>query len=222
MPCCDDASCATEATRGATADPGWRRVLWIALAVNAVLFLAEIVAGAAAGSVSLQADALDFLADTANYAISLSVAGLALAGRARAAAVKGASMLTLALWVLTSTAWHAWHGTLPRAEVIGVVGLIALAANGGVAALLWRYRGGEANRRSAWICARNDAVGNVAVLLAAGGVFGSGAGWPDVAVAAVMGALGLTGGWQIVRQARGERARLTPRPVPARAAPSAR
>jgi len=172
--------------------------------------------------VSLQADALDFLADTANYAISLSVAGLALTGRARAAAVKGASMLTLALWVLGSTAWHAWYGTLPQAEVMGVVGVMALAANGGVAALLWRYRDGEANRRSAWICARNDAVGNVAVLLAAGGVFGSGAGWPDVAVAAVMGALGLSGGWQIVRQARGELARLTPRPAPARAAPSAR
>ena len=131
-------------------------------------------------------------------------------------------MIALALWVLTSTVWHAWYGTLPRAEVMGVVGLIALAANGGMAALLWRYRGDEANRRSAWICARNDAVGNVAVLLAAGGVFGSGAGWPDVAVAAVMGALGLTGGWQIVRQARGERAFLTPRPASAPATPSAR
>ena len=106
--------------------------------------------------------------------------------------------------VLTSTAWHAVHGTLPRAEVMGVVGAAALIANGGVALMLYRFRGGDANMRSVWICSRNDAIGNLAVLLAALGVFGTGTLWPDAVVAAVMGGLGLSGGWQIVTQARGE------------------
>lgn len=185
-------------------DARWRRVLWVALVVNAGFFLAEIVAGAAAGSAALQADALDFLGDAANYAVSLGVAGMALAWRSRAALAKGGTMLALAAWVLGNTAWHAYAGTLPRAEVMGVVGVAALLANGGVALMLWRHRGGDANRRSAWICSRNDAVGNAVVLLAAVGVFGTGTGWPDVIVAAVMGALGLQGGWQIVRQARAE------------------
>ena len=167
-------------------------------------FVAEIVAGAAAGSAALQADALDFFGDAANYAISLGVAGMALTWRARAALAKGGTLIAFALWVLGSTAWHAFHGTLPRAEVMGVVGIAALIANGGVALMLYRFRTGDANMRSVWICSRNDAVGNLAVMLAAMGVFGTGTGWPDVIVAAIMGGLGLWGGWQIVRQARGE------------------
>lgn len=195
-------------------DASWRRVLWVALAVNAGFFVAEIVAGAAAGSAALQADALDFLGDAANYAISLGVAGMALAWRSRAAFAKGGTLLALALWVLVSAAWHAYAGVLPRAEVMGVVGVAALLGNGGVALMLWRHRSGDANRRSAWICSRNDAVGNPVVLLAAAGVFGTGTGWPDVIVAAVMGALGLQGGISIVRQAcaelRGGEASLVP------------
>jgi Co/Zn/Cd efflux system component len=166
--------------------------------------VAEIVAGAAAGSAALQADALDFFGDAANYAISLGVAGMALTWRARAAVAKGSTLLAFALWVLGSTAWHAVHGTLPRADVMGVVGIAALIANGGVAVMLYRFRTGDANMRSVWICSRNDAVGNAAVLLAAMGVFGTGTGWPDVIVAAIMGGLGLWGGLQIVTQARGE------------------
>jgi Co/Zn/Cd efflux system component len=184
--------------------PRWHRALWIALLVNAGFFLAEIVAGAAAGSASLQADALDFSGDAANYAISLGVAGMVLAWRARAALVKGWTLLIFAAWVLGSTAWHAWFGTLPRAEVMGVVGVAALLANGGVALMLYRFRDGDANMRSVWICSRNDAIGNLAVLLAAAGVFGTGTGWPDVIVAAIMGGLGLQGGWQITRLAHRE------------------
>lgn len=202
MACCHDASCATDAT--APVNPTWRRVLWFALVINAGFFVAEIVAGAAAGSAALQADALDFLGDAANYAISLGVAGLALRWRARAAVVKGATLLAFALWVLGNTAWHAWIGTLPQAEIMGVIGVAAVVANGGVALMLWRFRSGDANARSAWICSRNDVIGNLAVLLAAAGVFGTSTGWPDVAVAAVMGGLGLQGGFQIVRQARRE------------------
>jgi Co/Zn/Cd efflux system component len=205
MACCHDSCCSSSASSlPATASSRWRRALWIALLVNAGFFLAEIVAGAAAGSASLQADALDFFGDAANYAISLGVAGMALHWRARAALVKGGTLLAFALWVLGSTAWHAWFGTLPQAEVMGVVGVAALLANGGVAVMLYRFRSGDANMRSVWICSRNDAIGNLAVMLAAAGVFGTGTGWPDVIVAAIMGGLGLQGGWQIVRQARAE------------------
>jgi Co/Zn/Cd efflux system component len=199
--CCNDHHCSD--TRPLDS-PAWRRALWIALAINAGMFMAEIVAGAAAGSASLQADALDFLGDSANYTISLGVAGMALTWRARAALLKGASLGLLGLFVLVSTAWHAWAGTLPEAGVMGVVGLLALLANAGVAVLLYRFQSGDANMRSVWICSRNDAVGNLAVLLAAAGVFGTGTGWPDLIVAAIMALLGISGGWQIVRQAASE------------------
>jgi Co/Zn/Cd efflux system component len=211
MACCHDSACSPTAPAGALNSPRWRRALWIALAVNAAFFMVEIVAGAAAGSASLQADALDFFGDAANYAISLGVAGMALAWRARAALAKGGTLLLFALWVLGSTAWHALHGTLPQAEIMSVVGIAALIANGGVALMLYRFRAGDANMRSVWICSRNDVVGNLAVMLAAIGVFGSGTGWPDVIVAAIMGGLGLWGGWQIVSQARAE---LRPMPAP--------
>ncbi len=208
--CCHDDHCSAPEPGGA--DPRWQRALWIALAVNAGMFALEIAAGVAAGSASLQADALDFLGDAANYAISLGVAGMALAWRARAALLKGASLGVLGLWVVATTVWHAIAGTLPSAETMGAVGVLALAANAGVALMLYRWRGGDANMRSVWICSRNDAIGNVAVVLAAAGVFGTGTGWPDIIVASVMAALGLTGGWQIMRQAtgelRGERHRL--------------
>lgn len=202
MACCHD-SCFADSSRDLNS-PRWRRALWVALAVNAGFFLAEITAGAVSGSVSLQADALDFFGDAANYVISLGVAGVALAWRSRAALVKGGTMLAFALWVLGSTAWHAWDGTLPQPGVMGAVGAAALAANGGIALMLYRFRAGDANMRSVWICSRNDTIGNLAVLLSAAGVFGTGTGWPDVIVAAVMGGLGFQGGWQIMRQARRE------------------
>ena len=201
MPCCSDANCAGSQPMNS---PRWRQALWIALIINAGFFLAEIVAGAAAGSAALQADALDFFGDAANYGISLGVAGMALSWRSRASVAKGGTMIVFALWVLGSTAWHLVHGGLPRAEVMGVVGLLALTANGGVALMLYQFRTGDANMRSVWICSRNDALGNAAVLMAALGVFGTGTNWPDIIVAAIMGGLGLWGGLQIVNQARGE------------------
>jgi Co/Zn/Cd efflux system component len=204
MACCHDSTCSAAASSEALNTPRWRRALWIALSVNAAFFVGEIVAGAAAGSAALQADALDFFGDAANYAISLGVAGMALAWRSRAALAKGGTLIAFALWVIASTAWHAFYGTLPRAEVMGEVGVGALIANGGVALMLYRFRTGDANMRSVWICSRNDAAGNLAVLFAAMGVFGTGTGWPDVIVAAIMGGLGLWGGWQILNQARGE------------------
>jgi Co/Zn/Cd efflux system component len=198
---CHDHCCGE--THGSNS-PVWRRALWVALVVNVTMFLAEIGAGLAAGSTSLQADSLDFLGDAANYAISLTVTGMALTWRARAALLKGMSLFALGLWVMGATTVHAYYGMLPKAEVMGIVGAIALLANGTVAVMLYRFRGGDANMRSVWICSRNDAIGNVAVLLAAGGVFDTGTGWPDVMVASIMAALALSGGWQIIRHSLSE------------------
>ena len=143
---------------------GYRRVLWAVLAINAIMFLVEIGAGVAAGSASLQADALDFFGDAANYAISLLVIGMALRYRAYAALGKGVSMAVFGLWVIGTVVWHAAHGTLPSAITMGAVGVAAFAANAASFALLWAYREGDANMRSAWICTRNDSIGNLAVL----------------------------------------------------------
>ncbi|MCK1639245.1 cation transporter [Bradyrhizobium sp. 157] len=190
-------------------DPTYRRVLCAVLGINAVMFLAEIGAGLAAGSASLQADALDFLGDAANYAISLFVVGMALRYRASAALAKGVTMGAFGLWVIGMVIWHAMHGTLPSAFAMGAVGVAALAANIVSFGLLWAYRNGDANMRSAWICTRNDVLGNLAVLLAALGVFGTGTGWPDVIVAASMAGLALQGAFLVVRQSTTElRARL--------------
>ena len=179
----------------------YRRVLWMVLAINAAMFTVEIGAGVAAGSASLQADALDFLGDAANYAISLFVVGMTLRYRAAAALAKGATMGLFGLWVMGVTGWHAWHGTFPEAGTMSAVGTAALAANGASFALLWAHRGGDANMRSAWICTRTDVIGNLAVLAAALGVCGTGTGWPDLVVAAIMAALALQGAWVIGRQA---------------------
>jgi Co/Zn/Cd efflux system component len=182
----------------------YRRVLWAVLAINAVMFLIEVAAGLAAGSASLQADALDFLGDSANYAISLLVVGMALRYRASAALAKGATMGAFGLWVITTVIWNALHGTLPSAFTMGAVGITALVANAASFALLWAFREGDANMRSAWICTRNDVVGNLAVLLAAAGVFGTGTGWPDLVVATIMAALALQGAALVIQQAWGE------------------
>ena len=181
-----------------------RRILWIALAVNAGMFLLEVVAGAHARSSSLQADALDFLADAANYAVSLFVVGAALHRRARAALLKGTSMGVFGVWVLGHTLYQAATGTVPRADVMGAVGAVALLANVLVLGLLVSFRRGDSNMRSVWLCSRNDVIGNVAVLLAASGVFATKTGWPDVVVALAMAGLALVAAAQVVRQARRE------------------
>jgi Co/Zn/Cd efflux system component len=168
------------------------------------MFVVEVGAGLAAGSASLQADALDFLGDAANYAISLLVVGMALRYRASAALAKGATMGVFGLWVVATVIWHALHGTLPSAVTMGAVGFAALAANAVSFALLWTHRHGDANMRSAWICTRNDVLGNLAVLLAALGVFGTGTGWPDIAVAAIMASLAMQGSATVIHQSLGE------------------
>ncbi len=193
-----------QACHAARAEASYRRVLWTVLAINAAMFLIEAGAGLGAGSVALQADALDFLGDAANYGISLFVLGMAIRWRARAALVKGASMGLFGLWVLGATAYNVIFLKLPDALVMGSVGALALLANGLVALLLFRYRGGDSNRRSVWLCSRNDAIGNFAVLAAASGVFATGTAWPDLAVASIMATLAVWAAVQGVHQAVAE------------------
>jgi Co/Zn/Cd efflux system component len=182
----------------------YRRVLWAVLAINAAMFAVEIGAGLHAGSVSLLADALDFLGDAANYGISLFVVGMALRYRAGAALAKGTTMGLFGLWILAAAIWHLYSGIKPEAVTMGAVGIAAFAANALSFGLLWAYRDGDSNMRSAWICTRNDVLGNLAVLLAAIGVFGTGTGWPDVAVAVVMAGLAIQGAWLVIRHAMSE------------------
>lgn len=185
-------------------DPRWRRALWVALGLNVAMFVVEFLAGSSAESRALQADALDFLGDSANYAISLTVASMALVWRARSALVKGLTLFAFGGWVLTTAIVALVNGTVPQPETMGIVGLTALAVNLGVAFMLYSFRTGDANMRSVWICSRNDAIGNIAVMIAAFGVFKMGSALPDLAVAGLLAALAISGGLQIIRQSLGE------------------
>ena len=182
----------------------YRRVLWIALAVNAAMFAVELSAGFTSGSLSLIADAIDFAGDALNYGVSLAVLASAMAWRARAAMLKAVSMMGVGVYVLGQAIWSIWNGGTPDAPTMGVVALMALVANVGVAWMLYAFREGDANMRSVWLCSRNDAIGNVAVMLAALGVLGTRTAWPDLAVALVMALLAISGGWSVLRQARAE------------------
>jgi Co/Zn/Cd efflux system component len=194
-------------------DPAYRRILWIALVVNALMFGVELLGGWASGSVSLLADAVDFFGDAANYGVSLFVLGMAPIWRSRTALVKGATMGGYGVFVIGTALWHLAAGTVPAATTMGAIGLAALAANVLVAALLFAYRNGDSNMRSVWLCTRNDAIGNIAVMLAALGVWKSGSGLPDLFVAGVMGVLGLTAARSVIIQARGEMNAASPAPA---------
>ena len=192
------------ATEFDASSPRLRRVLWIALILNAAMFAVEIVGGLKSGSVSLLADAVDFAGDAANYALSLAVLSMGLLWRARAAWIKGATMGAYGAFVLGKAAWAAAAGSVPEPITMGAIALLALAVNAGVAGMLFSFREGDANLRSVWLCSRNDAIGNVAVGIAALGVFGTGTAWPDLMVASVMATLALTASVSVLRQARGE------------------
>lgn len=182
----------------------YKRALLAVIAINASMFVVEMAAGLFAGSHALKADALDFLGDTLTYAITLAVVGAPLVWRSRAALFKGLSLGAMGLWVLGSTLYHVLVLGLPRAEMMGAIGALALAANLTSVLLLVKYRDGDANVRSVWLCSRNDAIGNVAVMAAAGGVWASGTPWPDLAVAAIMASLFLWSSTRITQQALGE------------------
>ncbi len=180
--------------------PGYKLRLWLVIVINASMFFLEVVAGAISGSQALQADALDFFADATTYGISLAVIGTTIAVRSRAALLKAASLTLMALWVLGSTVYHVLILDVPRAEIMGAIGILALAANVASVLILVRHKDGDANVRSVWLCSRNDAIGNVAVMLAAIGVWYTGTKWPDLLVAAIMAGLFLTSSLQILRQ----------------------
>jgi len=196
--------CCAHAPAAPGGDPGYRRVLWTALAVNGGMFLVELASGQFARSASLQADAVDFLGDAATYAITLYVLAMPLAVRAWAAMAKAASMGAFGLWAIGNGVWHLASGNLPEPAVMGPVAVLACAANVAVALLLYRHRGGDANRRSVWLCSRNDAIANVAVMGAAVAVAAGGSGWPDALVAFAIAGLALMGAVQVARQAAGE------------------
>lgn len=185
--------------------PAFRRALWLVIAINATMFCVEMIAGALAHSQALKADALDFLGDTLTYGISLFVIGMSLQVRATAALIKGISLAVMGVWVFGSTVYHIVVLGIPIAPVMGVVGFLALAANIASVFILMRYRDGDANVRSVWLCSRNDALGNLAVMMAAVGVVVTGTAWPDLVVAGLMAALFLWSSIQIIRQALQER-----------------
>lgn len=183
----------------------YKRRLWIVIAINAAMFAVEMTAGQLARSQALQADALDFLGDALTYGISLAVIGASIRIRTNAALVKALSLLLMGLWVLGSTIYRVIYVGVPEAEIMGMIGLLALIANLASVMLLIRYKDGDANVRSVWLCSRNDAIGNVAVMIAALGVWGTATGWPDLIVAGIMASLFLSSATQIFRQALAER-----------------
>ena len=188
---------------GLSAD--YKRRLWLVIAINAIMFVVEMMAGHLAKSQALQADALDFLGDSLTYGISLAVIGASVQVRTNAALVKGISLLFMGLWVFGSTTYRVFYVGVPEAQVMGIVGFLALLANLASVLLLVRYKDGDANVRSVWLCSRNDAIGNVAVMFAALGVWGTASGWPDLIVAIIMAGLFLSSAFQIMRQALAER-----------------
>lgn len=202
---CQSSGCCGANVRFDGLDKRYIRVLWIVIAINAAMFLIEIAAGYYGGSQALQADALDFLGDTLTYGISLAVIGKSLKVRSSAALLKGLSLTGMGIWVIASTAYRVIVLALPHAEVMGSIAFLALAANITSAALLMRYKDGDANVRSVWLCSRNDAIGNVLVLLAAVAVWGTNSAWPDLIVAAVMAGVFLSSATQILQQAWAER-----------------
>lgn len=194
--------CNANHAKSALEDGRFRKALWIALLINASMFIIEIIAGFNASSASLLADAIDFLGDSANYVISLSVLSMGMLWRSRAALIKGSTMLLFGIAVLLKVLWDAFNGQTPEPVTMGIIGLLALIANVTVAIMLYTFRSGDADMRSVWLCSRNDAIGNVAVMIAAVGVLSSGQAWPDLLVAAIMGLLATSSGISVIKQAR--------------------
>ena len=197
-------ACSCSAPEPKSPAPGFRKALWIALWVNLAMFVVEGIASLSSGSVSLMADAIDFFGDSANYILSLTVLSMGMLWRGRAAMVKGITMTVFGLVIWARAVWVVQAGITPEPLTMGAVGLLALAANVSVAALLFRFREGDSDMRSVWLCSRNDAVSNIAVMVAALGVFGTGSAWPDLIVAAIMGTLAITAGISVVRHARSD------------------
>ncbi|WP_416396555.1 cation transporter [Allohahella sp. A8] len=204
--CCNvETGCNKESPGG----PRFRRALWVALVINAIMFVVEFAASLQSGSVSLLADAIDFLGDAANYIISLTVLSMGMLWRARAAWLKGFTMVVFGVAVLARAGWVMVSDTTPEPLTMGAIGALALIANVTVAVMLYAFRSGDADMRSVWLCSRNDALSNIAVMVAAAGVFGTGQAWPDLVVAGIMGMLALTSGVSVMRHAKRDLSSVT-------------
>lgn len=180
------------------------RVLWVALFANAIMFAVEVIGSYLADSVSVKADALDFFGDAANYAVTLFVLGMSIRIRARASMMKGIVMAVFGVWVLGSAIYNLRYGSVPESRLMGVFGILALIVNLGVALILYKYRDGDSNMQSVWLCSRNDAIGNLTVLLAAVGVHYTGKNVPDLVVAIMVAVLGISSGVRVIELSRKE------------------
>jgi Co/Zn/Cd efflux system component len=178
-----------------------RRVLHVVLWINAAMFLTESVAGLLANSTALLADSVDMLGDAIVYGVSLYVLGRGVVWQARAAQLKGIVMAGFAVGVLVQVAAKIAQGLAPTVEVMSAVGVLALAANLVCLGLLWRRRGDDINMRSAWICSRNDVIGNAAVLAAAGAVAATGSPWPDIVIGLLVASVVGRSAVQVLREA---------------------
>lgn len=197
--CCD-----LPQTKKPTVDPVYRRILWVALLLNATMFCAEFAASFLADSISLQADSIDFLGDAVNYGVSLYVLSSSIRTRAWASIVKGSTMGLFGFWVIIEVGSHMLTGAAPQPSVMTTMGFLALAVNVSVAFMLFKYRDGDSNMTSVWLCSRNDAIGNIAVVLAAGGVHYTSTMWPDLVVAFGMGSLSIHSSYLILKKAKTE------------------
>jgi len=179
----------------------YKRVLFIVILINALMFVVEMSYGITGESQALKADALDFFGDSVTYAMSFWAIGRSLETRSNVALIKGISLLLMAIWVLGSTIYHLIVLNNPSAPIMGSVAMAALIANVISVILLMKFRDGDSNIRSVWLCSRNDAIGNVGVMIAAGLVYFSGSNWPDLIVALILSALFTNSAINIIRQA---------------------
>lgn len=198
---CSTSCCGSHSTHRS---PQYRRALWIALAINFTMFMVEIVMGVKSGSVSLLSDSLDFLGDSANYVISLIVLPMALSYRAKASLIKGATMGGFGLFILITTLCRWFYGDLPNHSEMSIVGVLALFANLAALWVLYHFRDGDSNMRSVWLCSRNDAIGNIAVVLAGVAVYFTQSKFPDLVVAFILAFLALQAAKEIILRALGE------------------
>ncbi|MEH6648404.1 MAG: cation transporter [Motiliproteus sp.] len=182
----------------------YKTILWVVIAINALMFLVEGSASVVSNSMALSADALDFLGDSLTYGLTLLAIGHSLRWRASAALFKGVTLAVMGVVVLASTLYRVLLLEQPNEMIMGSVALLAFGANLFCALLLMRYRNGDANVRSVWLCSRNDAIGNIAVLIAALTVHQVQSPWPDLLVAALMAGLFLHSATLILRQAMAE------------------
>jgi cation diffusion facilitator family transporter len=195
--CCEDQRGDITAMQG-----GRKRVLWVVLLINAVMFLVEGGAGVLAHSTSLLADALDMLGDALVYGFSLVVLARSARWQAGAALAKGGFMLAFGLGVLAEAVYKVFHPVMPGVETMGVIGILALIANVVCFFLLYRHRSDNLNMRSTWLCSRNDVIANAGVLVAAASSYMLLSRWPDILVGVVIASLFLSSALHVLRQAR--------------------